>query len=56
MGYPYESGDSSTNAKKADDVHANQGACPPLDLEYRIYPEYDFIDLFEYMPASIKIL
>jgi hypothetical protein len=37
----------------APDVEGNAGACPPLILRYRIYPEKDFSAVFDDPPENV---
>lgn len=54
---PYEytdyGGSSESDYTKAKDVQSTPGACPPRQLEYRIYPEADFNELFAAPPANV---
>lgn len=49
MGYEY--GDD--NAEAAPDAAGNAGACPPKILEFRIYPQAEFNDIFGNPPANV---
>jgi hypothetical protein len=49
--YPYE--ESSSASEYANDIQGQAGACPPKDIEYRIYPEWDFTDLFGDPPDNV---
>lgn len=48
--YPY--GGGSTGAE-AVEVGIGNGACPPDEIWYRIYPEYEFNDVFSQPPGNI---
>jgi len=57
MGYPYGS-ESSADAIPANSIVGEndiEGACPPRQLEYRIYPEFDFTDLFGNPPENVIV-
>ena len=55
MPYEYtdDGGSSESDYTKAKDVQSTPGACPPRQLEYRIYPEADFNELFAAPPANV---
>jgi hypothetical protein len=53
MGYPYEETSATTSPQPADAIEANNGKCPPVDREFRIYPEYDFTELFGLPPITV---
>lgn len=46
-------GYSPSEADEAPDVDAVDGACPPLELWYRIYPEVDFNAEFSNPPDTV---
>lgn len=39
----------------APDIDGNAGACPPLIIRFRIYPELDFSLCFGNPPETVKI-
>lgn len=53
MTYPYEDTSAGTSPQPANAVTAQNGKCPPVDREFRIYPEYDFTDLFDTPPSTV---
>lgn len=46
-------GYSPSEADEAPDVDAIPGACPPIELWYRIYPEINFNAEFGNPPGSV---
>lgn len=49
--YPYGGG---SEGEQADEELGNvAGACPPDEKWYRIYPEYDFNDIFGNPPSNV---
>lgn len=52
MSYPYEDG-ANDNLHQAQVPENVAGACPPRNIEYRIYPQKDFNALFGNPPASV---
>lgn len=56
MSYPYEEnggGSANENIHQAQIPEAVDGACPPQIIEFRIYAQYDFNDIFGNPPASV---
>lgn len=59
MGYPYDEygGANAANNENVEPankvVGAVDNACPPRVLEFRIYPEYDFNQLFDPPPSTV---
>lgn len=54
MSYPYDdAGGGNDNVQEALIPGGVDGACPPKIIEYRIYPEADFNDIFSAPPANV---
>lgn len=48
-----EGGYGGYDASEVPDVEANAGACPPMQIWYRIYPEEDFGAIFNNPPNNV---
>lgn len=49
----YDGGYGAEDATNAPDVDGVAGACPPLILRFRIYPEADFNAIFGDPPENV---
>lgn len=48
-----QSGYGAYDAEEVPDVENVDGACPPMKLWYRIYPEENFTALFSDPPGNV---
>lgn len=55
MSYPYDGNDSGSTSggQEAGQIGEVAGACPPETIWYRIYPEYEFNEVFGTVPANV---
>lgn len=55
MTYPYEDqGGGNAVAEEAHNIQGAAGACPPKTLVYRIYPVFDFNEIFGDPPPTVN--